>query len=737
MNRDRIARRASAASVAGRDVDDSKRTRFATGAMNLTPPRLDRGSPFPLGATLVDGGVNFAVYSEHAESIMLAIFPGDSSEQEVDVLLPARTGFVWHGFLPGASEGLRYGFRARGPFEPDRGLRFDSSKLLLDPYARAITGSVTWNESVFDFDRVHGDISIPNLQDSCGSVPRSVVVDPTFDWEGVQPPGHPLASTIIYECHVKGATKLFLDVPPELRGTYAGLGHPAMVNHLVKLGITAVELLPVHHFVDDEFLVDRGLVNYWGYNSIGFFAPMGRYAAAGDGGGQVREFQEMVRSLHKAGIEVFLDVVYNHTAEGGRKGPTLSFRGLDNTTYYRSPKDSPGDYENFSGTGNTFNTQHPAVVRLVMDSLRYWVDVMHVDGFRFDLASSLGRDSNGFDPWSRLFTAIRQDPALQRVKLIAEPWDVGPDGYQVGHFPTGWSEWNDRFRDTARSFWLGHRSTLGEFALRLTGSADLYDRPGRGPLSTVNFVTCHDGFDLTDLVSYSRKRNESNGEDNNDGNDHNLGYDFGVDGPTSDPTILDARFRAKRNLIATLLLSHGVPMLLGGDELSKTQRGNNNAYAQDNETSWLDWDLDARERDFLDFVRRCVGLRRTYAALRPERYVESERTGPHEPGIADWHDADGSDLQPSTWGRQQPRVLTLTIYPSSAADRSESAVVLVLFNASENDATFRVPVLRQRRRTEWTVVLDTQQPRGESSSVLVSGTDVMIPAGSISIGIAE
>ena len=511
---------------------------------------LQQGTPWPLGATVRDGGVNFAVYSEHAEKILLAIFGGENDSIEVDAALPMRTGFVWHGFLAEAGPGLRYGFRADGPFDIGRGLRFNASKLLLDPYARAISGNLTWNDSVYDYLRSPVDHAVRNYTDSCPSVPRSVVVDSTFDWQGIQPPRRSLADTMVYEVHVKGATKLHPDVPESMRGTYAGLAHPVVLEHFRSLGITAVELLPVQEFIDDKFLVEQQLVNYWGYNPIGFFAPMGRYAMAGDGGEQVREFKEMVRSLHSAGIEVFLDVVYNHTAEGGKEGPTLSFRGLDNPTYYRRPLHRPDDYENFSGTGNTFNTQHPAVVGLVTDSLRYWVEEMHVDGFRFDLATSLGRDAAGFDTWSRLLTAIYQDPVLRTVKLIAEPWDLGPDGYQLGRFPNNWSEWNDRFRKTTRSFWLGHATSLGEFALRLTGSSDIFDRPGRGPLSTINYVTCHDGFDLTDLVSYNQKHNEANGEDNRDGSNDNLGFNFGIEGPTDDPEILDARYRARRNLLA-------------------------------------------------------------------------------------------------------------------------------------------------------------------------------------------
>jgi glycogen operon protein len=669
--------------------------------------------------------------------MLLAFLGGAGDEMEADVVLPAKTGFVWHGFLPNSGPGLRYGFRAGGPFDPDRGLRFNRSKLLLDPYARAVSGNLVWDDSVFDYIRSRGDHGVPNHLDSCASVPHSVVVDPEFDWQGVEPPRRALADTIIYECHVKGMTKLNLDVPEELRGSYAGLGHPPVIDHLRSLGVTAVELLPVHQFVDDEFLVEEGLVNYWGYNSIGFFAPMGRYAASGDGGGQVREFKEMVRSLHRAGIEVILDVVYNHTGEGGRDGPTLSFRGLDNPTYYRLVANHPDQYENFSGTGNTFNTQHPAVVRLVMDSLRYWVQEMHVDGFRFDLATSLGRDEGEFEPWSRLLSAIYQDPALRTVKLIAEPWDLGPDGYQVGRFPNNWSEWNDRFRNTTRAFWLGHQATLGEFALRLTGSADLYNRPGRGPLSTVNYVTCHDGFDLTDLVSYNHKHNEANGEGNQDGTNDNLGYNFGVEGPTDDPMVIEARFQARRNLMTTLMLSHGVPMMLAGDELCQTQDGNNNAYCQDNPISWLDWALDDREREFLEFVRRLVALRNTYRCLRPWRYVESEIPVPHEPGVVSWHDADGSELMPGPWSRQSPRILMLTIEPQSDTGAHSADTMLILFNASDEDTEFRVPKLPHRRKTEWAAVLDTSRGDGKTDSTLASGEGVLISGCSILVATAR
>lgn len=699
--------------------------------MTRKPTQLLPGTPWPLGATVRDGGINFAVYSEHAVHVLLAIFEGDGGETEINLDLPVRSGFVWHGFLPDAGPGLRYGFRAYGPFDPSRGLRFNASKLLLDPYARAISGDITWNDTVYGFQRADSDLSMRNHEDSSGSVPRGIVIDPAFDWQGVEPPRHTMANTVIYECHVKGATKLHPDVPEALRGTYAGFAHPAMVGHLQSLGVSAVELLPVQHFIDDEFLVEKGLRNYWGYNTIGFFAPMGRYSSVGDEGGQVREFKEMVRTLHGSGIEVILDVVYNHTAEGGEHGPTLSFRGLDNPTYYRQPPNRPGRYENFSGTGNTFNTQHPAVVRLVMDSLRYWVQEMRVDGFRFDLATSLGRDADGYDHWSRLFTAIEQDPVLQDTKLIAEPWDLGPNGYQLGRFPVKWSEWNDRFRDTTRSFWLGHQVRLGEFALRLTGSSDVYDRPGRGPLASVNYVTCHDGFCLRDLVSYNTKHNEKNGEDGRDGSDANLGYNFGVEGPSDDPVVRVARFQARRNLLTTVLLSRGVPMLLGGDELCHTQQGNNNAYAQDNEISWLNWQLDERECNFLDFVRHVLSLRNGHPVLRPVRYADSESPVPHEPGIVSWHDADGSEMMPAAWGRQEPRVIMITIQPDPSLPEDEPDSLLIIFNASNDDRAFLIPKLEKHRQTAWTVVLDTSAVDGKSETILTGGQSAQITGCSI------
>ncbi len=695
------------------------------------------GSPWPLGATPQDGGVNFAVYSESAVHVLLAIFEGKHDASEIDLPMPVRTGFVWHGFLPDAEPGLRYGFRAYGPFDPSRGLRFNASKLLLDPYARAISGDVTWNDTVYGYQRNQGDPNMRNHDDSSSSVPRSIVVDPVFDWQGIEPPRHPLANTVIYECHVRGATMLHPAIPEHLRGTYAGFAHPAMLDHLRSLGVSAVELLPIHHFIDDEFLVEKGLRNYWGYNTIGFFAPMGRYSSAGDTGGQVREFKEMVRSLHAEGIEVILDVVYNHTAEGGKDGPTLSFRGLDNPTYYRHPPDRPGDYENFSGTGNTFNTQHPAVVRLVMDSLRYWVEEMHVDGFRFDLTTSLGRDADGFDAWSRLLTAIGQDPVLQRTKLIAEPWDLGPGGYQVGRFPVRWSEWNDHFRDTMRAFWLGHQVRLGEFALRLTGSSDLYDRPGRGPLATINYVTCHDGFDLTDLVSYNAKHNEHNGENGQDGSNNNLGYNFGVEGASTDPEVLAGRFLARRNLLATVLLSRGVPMLFGGDELCQTQHGNNNAYAQDNETTWFDWSLDDRQSEFLEFVQYLISLRNAHPALRPVRYADSESPVPHEPGIVSWHDADGSEMMPAAWGRQEPRRVMFTIEPDPALPDDEPDSLLVVVNASDEAAQFAIPKLEKRRHTDWQVLLDTAKGNGRSAATLTGGAQHGIEACSILLAMAR
>ena len=539
----------------------------------------------PLGATYDGVGTNFAVFSEMAEQVELCLFDEDGTESRIP--LREVDGFVWHGYLPSVGPGQRYGYRVHGPYNPSAGQRCDPAKLLLDPYAKAVEGSVSWDPAVFSYQ--FQDPSLRNQADSAPHVPRSVVINPYFDWSGDRAPRTQYHDSVIYEAHVKGLTRLHPDVPEDERGSYLGLAHPAIIEHLQRLGITAIELMPVHQFVSDSGLEQRGLSNYWGYNTIGFFAPHNAYAASGQRGQQVQEFKAMVRAMHEAEIEVILDVVYNHTAEGNQLGPTLSFRGLDNTAYYRLVDDDPQYYMDTTGTGNSLLMRNPQVLQLIMDSLRYWVIEMHVDGFRFDLAAALARQFHEVDRLSSFFDVVQQDPVVSQVKLIAEPWDVGDGGYQVGNFPPLWSEWNGKYRDTVRDLWRGQSATLPEFASRLTGSSDLYQSDGRSPVASVNFVTAHDGFTLADLVSYDHKHNEANGEDNHDGTDDNRSWNCGAEGPTDDPAIGALRARQQRNFLATLLLSQGVPMLLAGDELGRTQRGNNNAYCQDNEISWLAW----------------------------------------------------------------------------------------------------------------------------------------------------
>jgi isoamylase len=629
----------------------------------------------PLGAHLDADGVAFAVYSGVADAVDVAIF--DEAGNEERYALEQDEDDVWRGHVAGVGEGGRYGFRVRGPWDPARGSRCNEAKLLLDPYARAIEGMVDWNAAVY------GD----NADDSAPYVQRSVVCDEEFDWSGDRAPGTALADTIFYEAHVKGLTKLHPDVPAELRGTYAGVAHPAVIEHLQRLGVTAIELLPVHQFVHDAALVERGLRNYWGYQPIGYFAPHNDYATA-QRGDQVREFKTMVRTLHAAGLEVILDVVFNHTAEGNEHGPTLCFRGLDNAAYYRLVDDDPSRYVDDTGTGNTLDAHRPHGLRLIMDSLRYWVQQMHVDGFRFDLAASLGRAESGFDPFGGFLDAIGQDPVLSEVKLIAEPWDIGMGGYDLGAFPPGWSEWNGRYRDTVRDFWRGTPGTLADFATRITGSSDLYGRDRR-PTASVNLVTVHDGFTLTDLVSYDSKHNEANGENNRDGTDDNRSWNCGVEGATDDPSVLELRARQRRNVLATCLLSEGIPLLLGGDELGRSQGGNNNAYCQDNEISWVDWSLVGAE-ELTNFVVKLTGLRREHPGLRRDRFFA--------PGELTWLRPDGQPMQGGDWSNPDARAIA-AVGPHAA----------VLVNGWWEPLTFKLP-----DASAWSVALDTAAARDGS-----------------------
>src|SRR5918995_1417804 len=623
--------------------------------MTAAPEPVWPGQPRPLGATWDGEGTNFAVFAEGADAVDLALF--DQTGVERRLRLPEVTAHTWHGYVPEVGPGQRYGFRVHGAYDPERGARRNPAKLLLDPYARAVEGMVDWDESVFGY-RVGGDDLHPDDRDSSPHVPRSVVVHDTFPWGEDRRPNVPWADTVIYEAHVRGFTMRHPDVPPHQRGSFAAMGSDPVVARLQRIGVTTLELLPVHQFVSEHHLVQMGLTNYWGYNSIGFFPPEARYSSTGTRGQQVSEFKAMVRNLHAAGIEVILDVVYNHTAEGSHMGPTLSFRGLDNNSYYRTVDSSRRFYMDYTGTGNTLNARHPQVLALIMDSLRYWVEEMHVDGFRFDLASALARSFHEVDRLSAFFDLIHQDPVVSRVKLIAEPWDVGEGGYQVGNFPVLWTEWNGRYRDTMRDFGRGARTGVADIAYRLTGSSDLYQSDGRRPYASINFVTAHDGFTLNDLVSYNEKHNEANGEGNRDGTTDNRSRNCGVEGPTEDPEVRHLRERQKRNFLASLLLSAGVPMLLGGDEVSRTQQGNNNAYCQDNEISWVDWEMDDDREALIEFTRSVIALRRDHPVFRRRKFFQGQAI--HGSGVKDigWFTPDGHEMDETHWrgpGRFPPR----------------------------------------------------------------------------------
>ncbi len=672
--------------------------------------RVREGSPFPVGATWDGLGVNFALYSAHATKVELCLFDNRGRETE-RIELPEYTDEVWHGYLPDARPGQLYGYRVHGPYEPDAGHRFNPNKLLLDPYAKRIVGQLRWSPALFGYTLGHRDADLSfDRRDSALHMPKCAVVDPAFTWGDDRRPQHPWPRTMIYEAHVRGMTMRHPAVPEAWRGTFLGLQVDEVVEHIRSIGMTAVELLPVHAYVDDQHLLDRGLRNYWGYNTIGFFAPQGRYMATDD----VNEFKQMVARLHAAGLEVILDVVYNHTAEGNELGPTLSFRGIDNVSYYRLA-DNRRHYVNDTGTGNTFDLTNPGAMRMVNDSLRYWVEEMHVDGFRFDLATILGRERHGFDPRGGFLDACRQDPVLNRVKLIAEPWDVGPGGYQVGGFPPGWAEWNDRYRDNVRAFWRGDEGQMAEFATRITGSADLFDHGGRRPQSSVNFITAHDGFTLRDLVSYAHKHNAANGEDNRDGTDNNISDNHGAEGETDDAAIRTARLRQQRNLLATLFLSQGTPMLVAGDEMGRTQQGNNNAYCQDNELTWLDWEH--HDEELLGFVRQLATVRERYHLLRRGRFF----TGSYdeELGLRDvtWLAPDGSEHDDARWNDPAARALMMRLdgrSPTSGMRQPGSDVTLLLLvNAASEPVTFQLPDVAGER---WRLLVDTADVRGAGST---------------------
>jgi isoamylase len=668
------------------------------------------GNPYPLGATYDGGGTNFALFSEAATRVELCLFDEEGRETRID--LPEREALVWHGYLPRVVPGQRYGYRVHGPNEPSRGLRCNPSKLLLDPYAKAIDGDYRWDQALFAYH--FGDPESYNDADSGPFSPRSVVINPYFDWGNDRPLKIPMWETVIYEAHVKGMTIQHPDIPDDVRGTYSGLAHPAMIKYLKGLGVTAVELMPVHQFVHDSGLIERGLTNYWGYNTIGFFAPHNGYSSFGGGGGQVQEFKAMVKALHSQGIEVILDVVYNHTAEGNHLGPTLSFRGIDNPAYYRLVDEDKRYYYDTTGTGNSLNVRHHESLRLIMDSLRYWVTEMHVDGFRFDLAAALAREFHAVDRLAAFFDLVNQDPVVSQVKLIAEPWDVGDGGYQVGGFPPNWTEWNGKYRDSIRDFWRGEPSSLGEFASRFTGSSDLYQDDGRRPIASINFVTAHDGFTLHDLVSYNEKHNDANGEGNRDGESHNRSWNCGVEGETDDAGVIVLRERQKRNFMATLLLSQGVPMIAHGDELGRTQRGNNNVYCQDSEIAWMDWEGARLEDVLTGFVRRLLKLRAEHPIFRRRRFFTGEPAGDSKlPDIA-WLRRDGEMMTEADWNTRSGMTMTVFLNGHGIPERDalgeeiRDASFLVLFNPLDEDVAFTLPD-REYGRT-WEVAANTADP---------------------------
>ncbi|HWB61183.1 MAG TPA: glycogen debranching protein GlgX [Chthoniobacteraceae bacterium] len=683
----------------------------------MNPLKVWLGKPYPLGATWTGKGVNFALYSEHATGVDLCLFDhADAAQEQIRVRLTEQTDNVWHVFLPEARPGQLYGYRVYGPYEPEKGERFNSAKLLIDPYAKAIAGSVNWSDEMYPYT-----IGSPNedltcdYRDDAWGIPKCAVIDPAFDWGNDAPPATPLHSSSIYEVHVKGFSKLCPGIPEEIRGTYKGLGSEFAIDYFKKLGITAVELLPVHQCVDDKHLNDHGLSNYWGYNTIGYFAPDPRFSSSGASGGQVAEFKQMVKNLHAAGIEVILDVVYNHTAEGNHLGPLLCFKGIDNQSYYRLNADNPRFYNDYTGTGNTLNVMHPRVLQLIMDSLRYWVTEMHVDGFRFDLASTLARELHSVSKLSAFFDVIHQDPVLSQVKLIAEPWDVGEGGYQVGNFPVLWAEWNGKYRDAVRSFWKGDEGQIGEMAYRLTGSPEHYQWNGKRPYASINFIIAHDGFTLLDLVSYNEKHNELNGEENRDGESHNRSWNCGVEGPTDDEKVNTLRRRQQRNFLATLFLSQGVPMLCHGDESCRTQKGNNNAYCQDSELTWMHWGLDEHAKRLCEFTSRLIHFRKEHPIFRRPKFFQGRKIRGSEVKDVMWFNPGGTEMNDDEWTTSFVRTLGMLLSGDTIDVLNEHGepirddTFLLLCNAFHDPVNF---VLPGKEDVRWELILDTEDESG-------------------------
>jgi isoamylase len=681
---------------------------------------LSAGNPYPLGATWDGKGVNFAIFAGNATEVELCLYKSDCLSEEIKISLIEKSRQIWHVYVADVAPGQCYGYRVYGPYNPAEGHRYNGNKLLIDPYARAISGIVDWHDSLFGY-QIGEDDTVMSDTDSADFIPKAVVIDPHYDWEGVTSPRRSYRESIIYEAHVKGLTKLHPGIPEEIRGSYSAIAHPEMIKYLKSLGITAVELMPIHQFINDRHLKERGLNNYWGYNSIGFFAPDTKYSSSGYKGGQVKEFKDMVKALHREGIEVILDVVYNHTAEGNHMGPTLSFKGIDNAEYYRLAEDKRY-YMDYTGTGNTLNTVSPTALRLIMDSLRYWITEMHVDGFRFDLASTLARGLNEVNKLGSFFSIIHQDPVISQVKLIAEPWDVGEGGYQVGNFPPGWAEWNGKYRDCIRDYWRGEESMLGEFASRITGSPDLYQDNDRSPTASINFITAHDGFTLHDLVSYNEKHNEANGEDNNDGEDHNRSCNYGVEGETDDDAINELRSKQKRNMLATLFLSQGVPMLVAGDEISRTQRGNNNAYCQDNEISWLDWEN--ADEDLLAYTRELIELRKNNPVFCRRKWFRGQPvSGADKPDIA-WFLPEGTEMEDHNWNEDFAKSLAVFLYGGDSA-------FYVIFNAHHEQVMYNLP--DKQFGSQWSIILNTVSPNQSGNAVLnfkdeisVDGRTIMV-----------